>query len=125
MSRTSNNQLIGMAAAAEKRDTRLMLDELLPSQLTERDYLRIDVETYEKILASTPELFVEFRESITVKLTAAREALAKHDTLKHSTNDYTASLWEHDLPDPVDARESDEIQAWLSSHMDEVPEMEF
>lgn len=49
---------------------------------------------------------------------------ASVDTLKHSTNDYTAAL-EYDATPADDARESDEIQAWLSSHMDEVPEIKF
>jgi hypothetical protein len=49
---------------------------------------------------------------------------AKLETLKHSTNDYTAAL-EYDIPDPIDAKESDDIQAWLADNFDDIPPVEF
>ena len=54
----------------------------------------------------------------------ASVARAKAETLKHSTNDYTAAL-EFDSPDLTDAEESDRIQEWLSDNWGDVPETEF
>lgn len=124
MTRTLNGNLIGAAAAAERRD---YLDSLLDTPRNphaESDAVCQEIadllgsaEAYSAWWETTPNDNEGF-------LKAAREKLAQLETLKHSITDYTVAL-EYDQPAPTEAAESDEIQEWPANNFDGIAEVEF